>query len=83
MSFGIGVQQEFVGVEAVSGIWFIRPMDAQAIKLTGVQVRYPAMKDLVCVFRQANAVCFSFSILIKKADVDGLCVRGKDCKIDA
>ena len=59
--FGIGVDEQFMVVEAVARLGFVRSVHSIAIELTRPHVGQIAMPDLVRVFRQSDPRDFRLS----------------------
>jgi hypothetical protein len=63
----IGIDQQLVGIEAVSGLRFERAVDAIAINGAGAGGRKIPVPDLVGVLRQLNPLQFGLAAVIEQA----------------
>ncbi len=61
--FGVRVQQQFIVVEAVTGVGRIRPMHAIAIQLAGTCVGQIAVPDLVGIFGERDALLLAATVV--------------------
>jgi hypothetical protein len=61
MPAGIRIEQQLVGIEAVSGARLVGAMDANAVDRAGVHVRQIAVPDLVGAFGQLDTRCLGKS----------------------
>ena len=66
----IGVEQQLHRIEAMPRVGLVGPVHAIAIDLTGTKIRQPAVKNLVGVFRQCDAIEFGLAFRIEDADLD-------------
>jgi hypothetical protein len=64
----VRIEQELVGVEAVPGIGFIRPMDAIAVHRARANIRKIPMPDLIGVLRQFDPLQLLLSVFVENAD---------------
>ena len=56
---GIGIEQELVGIEAMSLLGLIRPVDAIAVELPGADVGKMAVPDVAGPLRQRDALALA------------------------
>ena len=81
--FGVGVDEQLVGVEAMTVLRVVGPVHAIAIDLTGVGVGQVAVPDLVGVLGQFDALDLGFTAGIEQAQLHFGGVCGKDGEIHA
>ena len=67
--FGVGVDEQLVGVEAMTVLRVVGPVHAIAIDLTGVGVGQVAVPDLVGVLGQFDALDLGFTAGIEQAQL--------------
>ena len=83
-AFSIWVEQEFAGIEAMSGSGIIRTINPVAIDLIQFREGNLAMPDLIGFFRQGNACDLVRGVRsIKEAEIDAGRILGKECKVDS
>jgi hypothetical protein len=77
---GVGVEQQFIPVEAVSVLRLIRPVDPVSVKGTRPNIRQVSVKNLVGVFGKLDTVGLAFSALIEQADFNlgGVCRKNRE-----
>jgi hypothetical protein len=63
--FGIGIDQEFVGIEAMAGIRLIRTVDAIAVHCPGPRRWQITVPHFIGVFRQLNSLELSVARLVE------------------
>ena len=62
-AFRIGIEDELVGIETVTLLWGIRPMDAVAIELPRPRIRQVAMPDEVGLLRHLEALLLAARLI--------------------
>ena len=80
---GVGVYQQFVGVEAMSVCRIVGAMHAIAIQRARPGVGQVAVPDLVGEFRQGDALDFCLAIGIEQAQFNLGGIGRKDREVDA
>ena len=80
--FGVGVDQQFVGVEAMAVGRVVRAVHAVAVDQPRMGVGQVAVVDLVGVFRQFDAFEFHFAGVVENAQFDPGGVGGEQREID-
>ena len=80
---GVGVEQQFVRVEAMSGGRVIRPVHAIAVELVGPRLRQIAVPHLVRVFRKRDARLLGLPGPVEQAQLDFFGMRREQREIDA
>ena len=65
MSHRVGIEQQLVGVEAVSGLRFIGPVHPIAVDRTRADVGQIAMPDLIGVLRQFNPLQLLLAVFVE------------------
>ena len=75
MGVSVRIEKQFVRIEAVPVYGIIRAVNAKAVDRARSKVLYIAVPNLVCEFRQLNALQLLFARLIDKAEFDfsGMC----------
>jgi len=81
--FCIGVDEELVGVEAMTVPRLVRPIDTIAVEGPRPRIRQIAVPDFVGIFRQRNAVDLANTLRIEETELDPLGVRREQGEIDA
>ncbi len=79
--FGIGVDEQFVGVETVALARRVGAVHAVAVDLAGMRIRQITVPDFVGVFGQFDAFEFHFAGFVEQAEFYLGGVRGKDREI--
>ena len=64
---GVGIEQQLVGVEAMSGVGLVGSMNAIAIDRAGAGRRQIAVPDLIGIFRKLDALDFGFTVGVEQA----------------
>src|SRR5215510_9880714 len=67
---GIGIDQEFVWVEALSRRWLVRPMHAIAVDRARPRIGEVAVPDLVGVLRQGDALDLASAVTLEQTELD-------------
>ena len=67
---GVGVDQQFVGVEAVAVLWLVGAVYTVAVNQAGMRVGQVAVVDLIGVFGQLDALDFLFAAGVEQAQLD-------------
>ena len=78
----IGIKQQLVGIEPVSGLWRVGPVHAIAVDGAGPRIRQIAVPDLVGIFGQLDTVELVAAGRIKQAQLDLGCVCGEQREVD-
>jgi hypothetical protein len=81
MGARIGIKDELVRIKAVTGVWLVRTVHSVPIKRPRSNVRHIAMEDLIVVFRQFDPICFEFTRLIEKAELNFGGAGRKNCEV--
>ena len=79
----IGVDQQFVGVEAVALFRRIGAVGAEPVQITGGQPGHMHVPDVALAFGKVEALHFLAAIVGKQAQLDPAGVAGKHGEIDA
>ena len=74
---GVGIEQQFVGVEAVAIGRFVGAMHAIAIDGAGPRLRQETVPDFVGVFRQVDPAELGLTRVVEQAQFDPRCVGGE------
>jgi hypothetical protein len=80
---GIGVDQQLVGIEAVTVARLVGAMDAVAVEQPGHGLGQIAVPHLVGVFGQRDAVDLAPAAGVEQAQLDPLGVGGEQREVDA
>ena len=64
----IRVEQQLIGVEAMTRLRLVGSIDAKAVKCPRADIRDPSMKNLVGEFRQFEALDLAFAVAVENAD---------------
>src|SRR5215475_9297161 len=65
---GIRIEQQLVGIEAVSRRRLIWPVNPEAVRCAGAHTGKVAMPDLIGVFRQRDALQLAVAFRVENAD---------------
>ena len=79
----IGVEQQLVGIEAVSALRLIGAMGAIAVQQTDLRIRQVAVPHLIGEFRQCIGCDLPLALRIEQTKVDALSVRGEHREVRA
>ncbi len=79
----VGVEQELVRIEAMSGLGLERPVHAKAVERAGPDAGNMAVENLVGIFGQFQPLDFASVRCVKDADLDPCRMRGEDREISA
>src|SRR5512146_3114907 len=79
----IGINQQFVRVEAMPIQRIVRPMHTIAVELSWLGLRQITVPHLLGVFWQREARKFFRAATVEKAELDFFRMRGKQCEIHA
>ncbi len=79
----IGIEQQFVGVEAMAVFGLIGAMNSVAIKLSGRDVIQIAVPDVLGTLGQFDAFEFAAALTVEQAKLDLLRVGGEQRKVGA
>jgi len=74
---GVGIQQQFIGIESMAVFRLVRPMNPVAIYRSRLQIRDVAVPDFVGEFRQVNAMQLALSRFVEEAHLYSCRVFGK------
>ena len=74
---GVGIEQKFVRVEAMSLVWVVGAMDAVAVEKSGASLGQVAVPNLVGLLLDAHAMQFAAAGLIEQAEFDRFGVFGE------
>src|SRR5438105_3016735 len=77
----VGIDQELVRIEAMSGLRLVGTVNAIAIELSGSRLRQVAMPDVFRAFRQRDAFNFPPAARFEQAKLDLFGVGRKQCEI--
>src|SRR5690242_13938332 len=80
---GIRIEQKFVGVEAVTMVGFIWPINSIAVKLTGRDVIQLTVPDILVALGQLDALEFAPPLVIEQATLDFSCIGREQGKVGA
>jgi hypothetical protein len=80
---GIGVEQQFVGIEAVALLRRVGPVHTVAIERAGTDSRQIAVPDLVGIFGKRDPVDLAPALGVEQAKLDPLGMGGEDREIGA
>ncbi len=78
----IGIDNQLVGVKAVTVFRIERTVHAETIQCPRLQTRHVAMPDFMGVFWQVHAADFMLAAGVIKAKLNALCMRREKGKID-
>src|SRR5258707_10913899 len=78
---GVGVEQQLVGVEAVTVLGLVGSMNAIAIELPGRNVVQITVPDVFGALGQFDAFELATALRVEQAKLDLLRVGGEQCKI--
>ncbi|MCY1396843.1 hypothetical protein D9M71_118280 [compost metagenome] len=81
--FGVGVDQQFVGIEAMTVGRVVRTVDAIAVYQPGMSVGQVAVVDLVGVFGQFDAFELHLAAVVEQAQFNPGGVGGKQGEVDS
>ena len=82
--FGVGIDQQLVGVEAVALAGTVGPVHAVAVELARADVGQVTVPDEVGSLAQRDALRFEGIVrLLEQAEVHGLGVLGEDREVHA
>ena len=82
--FGVGVQDDFIGIKPMPALRIIRSVDAIAVQLSWTNIRQKAVPDKVRLFAHRDAVDFFLRIhRIEQAEFDARCVRREQRKVNS
>ena len=79
--FGVGIEQELVGVEPVAVLGVIGAVHAVAVDCTGAGIRQVAVEDLVRVFGQLDAFDLGLALVVEQAELDLVGVGGEQREV--
>ena len=79
---GIGINKQFMRVEAMTVFRVIGAVDAIAVKRTGLQIRHIAVPDFVGIFRKLQPGDFRFPGGVKQTELHPLSVSGEQREVD-
>ncbi len=80
---GVGIEEEFVGVETQALFGLVRALDAVAVELAGLQLGEEAVPDVVGAFGEPDAVRLGPPEIVEEAQLDAGGVFGKEREVDA
>ena len=80
---GIGIDEQFVGIEAMPTLRVIGAVNAQAIARAGSQPLDMTMPDVAVAFRQGKPRQFASAIVREQADVDSFSMGRKHREVDS
>src|SRR3954447_7539690 len=80
-SLGIGIEQQLVGVEAVTVLRLVRTIDAVAVELSRRDVVQIAVPDVLGPLRQFDPLDLPSALAIEQAELDLFGIGGKQGKI--
>jgi hypothetical protein len=72
---GVGVDEEFMGVEAEPTLGLIAAVNAIAIELSGRDIVQIDVPHILSSLRQGDAFDFAAAVAIEEAELDLHCVR--------
>jgi hypothetical protein len=75
--FAIGIDQQLVWIEAMSGVRFVRAVHAVAVKLAGRYVGKINVPNIFGTLRHGNPLGFPPALAFEQAELDLGRVRGK------
>src|SRR4029077_20700414 len=64
------IEQKLMGIKSVTSLRLIRPVDAVSINSGRANVRQITVPNLVGVFRECDALKFTFTSLVEQAQLD-------------
>src|SRR3954453_2258244 len=79
----IRIEQQFVMIEAQPFFRIVRPADPVSIRQSWACFRQITVPDLIGLLANPNAVSLAPSGFVKKAELDALCVFGKQCEVNS
>src|SRR6185437_14457831 len=66
-SFGVGIEQQLVRIEAVPSLWVVGTIDAVTVELTGRNIIQMTVPDAFGMLGQCNAFDLSAPLAVKQA----------------
>src|ERR1700730_12717052 len=80
--FGIGIEEQLMGVEAVPAAGIVRTIDAITIERARPRIGQIAMPDLIAAFRQGAARDLAHARGVEQAELDLRRIGGEEREID-
>ena len=81
MGSGVGIEHQLVGVEAMTGIGLVGPMNPQTVHRSGRDIRYVAVPETVGIFRKCQPLELALPVSVEETHFNPARVRGEDREV--